>query len=125
MEVDQITRASKAGAGFSAFFNPFRLISSATIKKSILRLDRRHKEIGLLQDNFLQALDDGYIPLMMGSFDILNSRIADPALFENVTFRNFFVYTVQDTNAMLRSYEIVRKQSEELIAEIDGELGDD
>lgn len=107
MQVDQITRASKAGAGFSAFFNPFRLISSATIKKSIPRLD------------------DGYIPLMMGRFDILNSRIADPALFENVTFRNFFVYTVQDTNAMLRSYEIVRKQSEELIAEIDGELGDD
>ena len=75
----------------------FRLLANASIKKLILQLNRQHDDIALLQGNFLQALDDGYIPLMMKSFDILNSRIVDPSLFDDVTFRNFFAYTVQDT----------------------------
>ena len=103
----------------------FRLIANTAIKKGILRLDRRHKEIAMLQNNFLQALDDGYIPLMMNGFDIVNSRIADPGLFENVTFKNFFAFTMQDTEAMVGAYEDVRRQSEVLLTEIDGELGDD
>lgn len=103
----------------------FRLLSNTAIKKGILRLDRRHKEIAMLQNNFLQALDDGYIPLMMDGFDIVNTRIADPGLYENVTFRNFFAFTVQDTEAMVRAYEYLRSQSKELLAEIDEELGDD
>jgi len=103
----------------------FRLISNASIKKRILQLNRLHKDIAILQENFLQALDDGYIPLMMNSFDIVKSRVVDPSLLENVTFRNFFVYTLQDTQAMVRSYEIARERSNGLLAEIDGELGDD
>jgi len=103
----------------------FRLISNASIKKSILQLNRHHNDIATLQDNFLQALDDGYIPLMMGSFDIVNSRIVDPSLFDNVAFRNFFGYTRQDTQTMVWLYETARERSNELLAEIDGELGDD
>ena len=103
----------------------FRLIVNTAIKKGILRLDRRHKEIAMLQINFLQALDDGYIPLMMNGFDIVNSRIADPGLFENVTFKNFFAFTMQDTEAMVGAYEDVRRQSAVLLTEIDEELGDD
>ena len=103
----------------------FRLIVNTAIKKGILRLDRRHKEIAMLQINFLQALDDGYIPLMMNGFDIVNSRIADPGLFENVTFKNFFAFTMQDTEAMVEAYEYVRRQAQELLIEIDEELGDD
>jgi len=103
----------------------FRLISNASIKKQILQLDRYHKDIAMLQDNFLQALDDGYIPLMMSSFDIVNSRIVDLSLFDNLNFRNFFGYTMQDTQAMVRAYETARTRSNDLLAEIDGELGDD
>jgi len=103
----------------------FRLISNARIKKRILQLNRRHKDIAMLQDNFLQALDDGYIPLMMNGFDIVNSRLVDPSLLDNVAFRNFFGYTIQDTQAMVGTYETARQQSTELLVEIDEELGDD
>ena len=103
----------------------FRLISNTAIKKSILRLDRRHKEIAMLQNNFLQALDDGYIPLMMNGFDIVNSRVADTELTDNVTFRNFFAFAMQETHAMVKAYESVRQQSEKLLALIDQELGED
>ena len=114
------------------FFNPsdftyksmqdsgdFRLLRSSQIKKSILRLDRRHKEIASMQKNFLQALDDAYIPLMMSSFDIVNLHVTDPSLLNDQMFQNFFVYTMQDTQAMVALYRLARSESEDLISLID------
>jgi hypothetical protein len=103
----------------------FRLLRSAEIKKSILRLDRRHNEIASLQKNFLQALDDGYIPLMMRSFDIATTRITDPSILQNQMFQNFFVYTVQDTDAMVALYRVARSESEDLIKLIDEQISAD
>jgi predicted RND superfamily exporter protein len=102
----------------------FRLISNMDIKKGILRLDRRHKEIALMQSNFLQALDDGYIPLMMKSYDFVTGQVTDPTIVQDQSFKNFFVYTIQDTEMMISHYERVRSQSAELIDEIDRELSD-
>ena len=72
----------------------FRLLSDARIKKKILRLSRRWQEIDVLQTNFLQALDDVYIPLMMRSFDIAGQRITNPSA---------------------RAYEYTRKQCLDLL----------
>ena len=102
----------------------FRLLRNAEIKKSILRLDRRHKDIALLQKNYLQAMDDGYIPLMMNRFDIATMRVTDSTLLEDQLFRNFFVYTKQDTDAMVVMYRLARSRSEELVRLIEEELGD-
>jgi hypothetical protein len=93
----------------------FRLLSDAKIKKKILRLSRRWQEIEVLQKNFLQALDDVYIPLMMRSFDIAGQRITDPAIVENQSFKNFFMYTIQDTSGRVRAYEYTRKQCLDLL----------
>ena len=103
----------------------FRLLENAEIKKSILRLDQRHKTIALLQTNFLQALDDGYIPLMMNGFDIASMRVTDPGMLEDQLFRNFFVYTKQDTDTLAAMYQLARSESEALLELIDAELGDD
>jgi hypothetical protein len=100
----------------------FRLLRSIEIKKSILRLNRRHKDIASLQKNFLQALDDGYIPLMMNSFDIATTSITDPTLLQNQMFRNFFVYTMQDTDAMVSLYRVARSGSEDLVHLIDEQI---
>jgi len=102
----------------------FRLLRNAEIKKSILRLDRRHKDIALLQKNYLQAMDDGYIPLMMNRFDIATMRVTDPTLLEDQLFRNFFVYTKQDTDAMVEMYRLARSRSDELVRLIEEELGE-
>jgi hypothetical protein len=103
----------------------FRLLRSTEIKKSILRLDRRHKDIASLQKNFLQALDDAYIPLMMRGFDIATTSVTDPSLLQDQTFQNFFVYTVQDTDAMVSMYRVARSESEELIKLIDDQISAD
>ena len=100
----------------------FRLLRNSEIKKSILKLDRRHKDIAVIQKNYLQAMDDGYIPLMMNSFDIATMTITDPALLKDQLFRNFFMYTEQDTNAMVAMYRLARSQSEELVDLIEEEL---
>jgi len=101
----------------------FRLLRNADIKKGILKLDRRHKDIASLQKNYLQALDDGYIPLMMYGYDIATMRVTDPTLLEDQMFRNFFVYTKQDTDNMVALYELARAESEELVRLIETELG--
>jgi len=100
----------------------FRLLQNAEIKKSILKLDRRHKDIAMMQKNYLQAMDDGYIPLMMNRFDIATMTVTDPTLLKDQLFRNFFVYTKQDTDTMVAMYRLARSQSEELVALIDQEL---
>ena len=102
----------------------FRLLRNSEIKKSILKLDRRHKDIAVIQKNYLQAMDDGYIPLMMNSFDIATMTITDPALLQDQLFRNFFVYTEQDTDAMVAMYRLARSQSEELVDLIEEELAE-
>ena len=100
----------------------FRLLRSAKIKKGILKLDRRHKDIASLQTNYLQAMDDGYIPLMMKYFDIASMAVTDPTLLEDQLFRNFFVYTQQDTSAMVAMYKMTLTKSEELLDLIEEEL---
>ena len=102
----------------------FRLLRNTEIKKSILKLDRRHKDIGVIQKNYLQAMDDGYIPLMMNSFDIATMTITDPALLQDQLFRNFFVYTQQDTDTMVAMYRLAQSQSEELVELIEEELAE-
>ena len=101
----------------------FRLLRNADIKRSILRLDRRHKNIAMLQKNYLQAMDDGYIPLMMQSFDLATIRVTDPGLQDDQVFRNFFVYTRQDTDNMVALYRLARSESEELVELIEEEFG--
>jgi hypothetical protein len=36
---------------------------------------RRHKDINMIRKNFLQAMDDGYIPPMMNRFDIATMTV--------------------------------------------------
>jgi hypothetical protein len=102
----------------------FRLLRNADIKKSILRLDRRHKEIALLQTNYLQALDDGYIPLIMNRFDVATMQVTDPTLLDDQLFRNFFAFARQDTDTTVAMYRLARTQSEELVQLIEEDLGD-
>jgi hypothetical protein len=102
----------------------FRLLRNAEVKKSILKLDRRHRDIAMIQKNFLQAIDDGYIPLMMNRFDIATMTVTDPALLDDQLFRNFFVYTKQDTDTMVALYRAARSQSRELIELIEEDLAE-
>jgi hypothetical protein len=51
-------------------------------------------------------------------------EVTDPTLLEDQLFRNFFVYTKQDTDNMVATYRSIRSESEALIALIEERLGD-
>jgi hypothetical protein len=100
----------------------FRLLTDPDIKHDLLKLNRHYKFADELQRNFIQALDDGYIPLMMGSFDMLNGRVVDKSLSENVRFSNFFIFALQDTSQRLAVLEGIREQATALLESIDALL---
>jgi hypothetical protein len=60
---------------------------------------------------------------MMNRFDLATTRVTNPALLQDQMFRNFFVYTQQDTNAMVAQYRLARSESEALLKLIEAELG--
>lgn len=102
----------------------FRLLSDDDTKKRLLRLVRNYRQIDTLQQNFIQAMDDEYIPLMMASFDLLQQRVTDPGVFEDQVFRNFFPYTYQDIESRLAVYRAVRGQAQELLDIIEAQIRD-
>jgi hypothetical protein len=57
----------------------------------------------------------------MRSFDIATMRVTNPALLQDQMFRNFFLYTQQDTDAMVEQYRLARSESEKLIKLIEEE----
>lgn len=101
----------------------FRLISDRSIKKGLLGLSRRWQEIDTLQRNYLQALDDEYIPLMMRGFDLVEMRVADQTLLTDQTFKNFFPYALQDTERLVWIYESARGQAQGVKSEIESAIG--
>ena len=96
----------------------FRLLSDPKIKRNLLKLQRHYQFIDELQGNFIQALDDGYIPLMMGGFDILNSHLVDPSLFSSTRFRNFFAFALQDTGQRVTVLKDAKLQASTLLEDI-------
>ena len=103
----------------------FRLLSDDDIKRDLLKLARTYRFIERLQTNFLQAMDDEYVPILMRSFDIAGQRLSDPAVAENQIFRNFFPFALDDTRTRVAFYERAREQATELKAAIDAQLADD
>ena len=101
----------------------FRLLSDPQTKESILRLIRQYRQIDTLQGNFIQAMDDGYIPVMMSKFNLQEMRIDDPTIMDDLSFRNFFVFTLQDTGNRVASYEEARRQAAALLVLIEQRLG--
>jgi hypothetical protein len=57
-----------------------------------------------------------------GTQHLVNMRVTDPSFLEDQIFQNFFVYTVQDTEAMVSLYRLARSESEDLIKLINGQL---
>ena len=100
----------------------FRLLSDADIKKGLLRLVRQYRLIDELQRNFIQAMDAEYIPLMMAGYDLMESRIVDPALLENQVFRNFYPFTLQETSIRVKVLTASREQAAALLESIEAQL---
>jgi hypothetical protein len=100
----------------------FRLISDPDLKKGLLKLTRRWNEIETLQNNYLQAIDDEYIPLMMRTFDLVEMKVTDPSLFSNQLFKNFFAYALQDMERLSVTHTQARDQTDAVLASVNAAI---
>ena len=100
----------------------FRLLEDPEIKRRLLRLVRQYRIIEELQNNFIQAMDDEYIPIMLRKFDLASGRITDPSLTEDQVFLNFFPYTLQDCGTRLEMLRQARDQASTLMQAIEHHL---
>jgi hypothetical protein len=103
----------------------FRLLRDDAIKKDLLKLARYYRLIDELQANFIQAMDAEYIPLMMSKFDLATNRITDPSIMDDQIFKNFFIFTIQDTDARLDTYKTTRELAKKLLLQIESNLNVD
>lgn len=99
----------------------FRLLSDLELQRGLLRLFRKYRLLDTMQDNYIQALDDVYIPLMMAGFDIATMSITDAGLVEDQVFRNSFIFALQETSQRLQVLEQVSGEVNELIRQIDAQ----
>lgn len=100
----------------------FRLLSEGDTKKRLLKLVRRYRLIDTLQENFIQAMDDEYIPLMMSGFDMASARVTDPSMLDDQVFTNFFSYTYQDIETRLSVYSWARDDAQALLDSIENQI---
>ena len=100
----------------------FRLLSDADTKKQLLKLTRLYRHIDTLQQNFLQALDDAYIPLVMQSFSVAQMRLVDTSILDNLTFRNFYALVISDTEQRKSQSEKALEQARDLMAVIEAQI---
>lgn len=101
----------------------FSLLSDPDLKEALLRQHRRYKLIGTLEDNFLQALDDEYIPLLIRSVDLAAGRLVDRDIGESVLARNMVAFAINETQARTLQYRLAHGTALELVGLIDRRLG--
>jgi hypothetical protein len=117
------------------FFNPdnftltsllqsgdFKLIDSEEIKKELLRLLKIYESIDLMQNNFLQALDQNYFPMLLSKVDMIKFQAIDPAFFYEIEIKNYCAYTLNETDQHIRTYKYALGQVDKVTKLIDSEL---
>jgi len=117
------------------FFNPdsftlisllqsgdLKLIESKQIKKEILRILKVYESIETMQNNFLQALDDNYFPMLLTKVDMIEFKAIDPSFFYDLEIKNYCAYTLNETSQHINSYKYAQAQVDKLTRLIEEEL---
>ena len=119
------------------FFNPdnftltsllqsgdFKLIESDQTKRELLRLLKLYAVIDNMQNNFLQALDDNYFPILLSKVDMIELKAIDPTYFYSVEIKNYCAYTLGETSRHIQNYKYAQGQVAKVMALIEKDLGD-
>jgi hypothetical protein len=119
------------------FFNPenftltsllqsgdFKVIDSDQTKRELLRLLKIYSSIDKMQNNFLQALDDNYFPMLISKVDMMEMKAIDPEYFYSVEITNYCGFTLSETARHLKNYQYAQNQVNEVMSLIENELSD-
>jgi hypothetical protein len=88
----------------------FGLLKDDDIKTLLLKLNSRYQFIELLQNNYLQGLDDEFIPMWVRHVDMLNGVFVHPEVISQLIFKNMVAFAWNETNQ--RKDNLLRTLSE-------------
>jgi len=117
------------------FFNPdnftitsllqsgdLKLIDSEETKRELLRLLKVYESIDIMQNNFLQALDDNYFPMLLSRVDMVEFKALEPNFFYGVEIKNYSAFTINETSQHIQRYKSAQIQVDKVLRLIDVEL---
>lgn len=76
----------------------FKLLSDDEIKTELLKLNNRYAVIEVLQNNYMQGLDDEFMPLWVRHADMINNTLVHPAVISKPIFKNMIGFAWNETN---------------------------
>ncbi len=100
------------------------MIDSEDTKKELLRLLRIYESIEVTQNNFLEALDQNYFPMLLTKVDMVNLVAVDEEFFYSTLIKNYAAYALDETERHIQVYNYAQKQVFKLMKLIDEELAD-
>ena len=117
------------------FFNPdnftlksliqsgdLKLIASEDTKRELLRLLKIYESVDSMQDNFLDALDGNYFPMLISKVDLMEFKVIDEAFFYGPEIKNYSAFTLNETSQHIKNYEYAQSQVAKVIKLIDKDL---
>ena len=102
----------------------FKLIDSEQTKRELMRLLRIYESIDNVQNNFLQALDDNYFPMLLSKVDMIDFKATDPDYFYGVEIKNYCAFTLNETGQHIDIYKYAQRQVNKVMELIKNELSD-
>lgn len=84
----------------------FKLITSDRIKRDLLQLNDEYRLIGQLQKNYLQGLDDEFIPMWVRHADMVSNELIYPEIIKEPIFKNMVAFSWNETSQ--RSKQLTR-----------------
>lgn len=100
----------------------FKLIRNQEIKSQLLAVHKNYEILNRFQQNYLQGLDEEFIPLWIRSVDVMTGTLQDPNMPQQVLFKNMMAFAMNETSQRKQFIEHILKRIEKLQAELSLEL---
>lgn len=84
----------------------FKLITSDKIKRDLLKLNDEYRLIDQLQKNYMQGLDDEFIPMWVRHADMVSNELIYPEIIKEPIFKNMVAFSWNETSQ--RSKQLAR-----------------
>ncbi|MDM7860377.1 hypothetical protein QTP81_07195 [Alteromonas sp. ASW11-36] len=93
----------------------FKLITNEQVKRDLLKLNRRYALQKTLQQNYLQGLDDEFIPMWVRHADMIENKLIDPSILTQPIFKNMLGFAWNETAVRLRNLHSAQQEIAEMI----------
>lgn len=97
----------------------FGLLTDDDIKTQLLKLNSRYKFIDRLQSNYLQGLDDEFIPMWVRHADMVNNELLLPEIITKPIFKNMVGFAWNETNQRKKQLLETLKQVKSLKSKLE------